>query len=66
MNVAQDFSITRETKLGSLIFLQSEMYRHHEDITDINKIIGKMVKELDVTAEEWDLIDEMSQRYRKF
>ena len=66
MNVAQDFSITRDIKLGSLIFLQSEMYRHQKDIDDIKKIIKEMVEELEVTTEERDLIDIMAQRDREF
>ena len=66
MKAQDDFTLKRDTVLGFLIFLQSELNRHKDDIAFINKTILEVVKKEGVGGEEWDLIVEMANRYRKF
>ena len=66
MKAQEDFSISREVKVGFLIFLKSERLRHYDDIQAIDKAIKEVYKQIDATVDEIALLDKMAERYRKF
>lgn len=66
MNASEDFTLTREVRLGLYVFLCSERERHKLDVLKIESMLKLVAKDINMTRIEIERCKILSERYEQF